>query len=196
MTHESDPPLGPPPRKAHVRRAARNSQRAYATVFLLVIAVFGGWAALDVFHWNEPTVHPVLTVSFGLIALLAGVIYQFVVHPLRRELRLARRGESAQAEIVSVGRRRNRRATPFIAYRFRTAAGAIVEGNCTLPRRFPIDTFAAGASIEVLYDMKKPRLNKPRLALEYVEFTPEQKQNHGESNHGEHGEHGEEFREK
>ena len=171
MTLDPEPPLGPPPRKAHVRLAARNLRRAYATLFLLVIVVFGGWAVLDLFRWNELSVdQALLTVGFALIALLAVVIYQFVVHPLRRELRLARRGEVAQAQIVSVGRKRNRRARPFIAYRFQTAGGATVDGMCNLPRRFPIDTLAAGMTIEVLYDVKKPKINKPRLALEYVEF--------------------------
>jgi hypothetical protein len=171
MTQATETPLGPPPRKAFVRRAVRNVRRAYHTLFAVIIVVLGGWSILDFFRWNDLTSHQaVLAVGFGLLAMLAVAIYVLVDHPFRRELRLARRGESAIAEIVSVGRKKNRRATPIMTYRFRTPAGATWEGVCTLPRRFPIETYAAGMSIEVLYDAKKPRLNKPRLALEYVEF--------------------------
>jgi hypothetical protein len=171
MTHVTETPLGPPPRKAYVRAAARNFRRAYASVLVLVIVVFGGWAALDAFRWNELTLdQSLLTIGFALFALLAVVIYQFVDHPLRRELRLARRGEIAQGEITSVGRKPNRRATPFLAYRFRTAGGAMIEGACTIPRRFPIETLAVGMTIDILYDAKKPKKNKPRVALEFVEF--------------------------
>ena len=53
MTQPSDLPLGPPPRKAHLRRALRNVRRAYRTVFALVILVFGGWAVIDAFRWHS-----------------------------------------------------------------------------------------------------------------------------------------------
>src|SRR5437870_1947682 len=103
MTEKSDLPLGPPPRKAHVRRGARNLRRAYATLFALVILVFGGWAAIDTFRWAELTNDQrFLTCGFALVALLAVIIVQFVDHPLRRELRLARRGDVAQGQIVSI----------------------------------------------------------------------------------------------
>ena len=36
------------------------------------------------------------------------------------------------------------RATPFVGYTFQTAAGALVEGHSTLPRRFPVETLAPG----------------------------------------------------
>ncbi len=170
MTQELEA-LGPPPRKAHVRRNARNVRRAYATLFALVILVFGGWTALDAYHWTELSNDGrLLTVGFGLTTLFAVCIYQLVDHPLRRELRLARRGELVQGEIVSIGRKRNRRATPLIAYTFRTAAGATVTGESALPRRFPVDTLAPGMPLDILYDAKKPHINKARLALEFVEF--------------------------
>lgn len=163
--------LGPPPRKARVRRAARNMRRAYSTLFALVILVFGGWAALDAVRWSELTDdRQLLTVLFGLFALLAVVIHQFVSHPLRRELRLARRGESVLGEIVSIGRMRNRRATPMIVYRFRTAAGDNMEGEWALPRRFPLATLIPGQPLEILYFAKKPRIHRPRIALKYVEW--------------------------
>ena len=171
MSQESHPPLGPPPRKAHVRRATRNLRRAYATLFTLVILVFGGWAVLGAFRWTQlRSDEQLLTIGFGLAALLAIIILRFVDHPLRRELRLARRGLVAQGQIASIGKTRGRRATPTITYTFRTAAGATIEGGCALPRRFPIATVAPGMALDVLYDPKNPRLNKPRLALEHVEF--------------------------
>jgi hypothetical protein len=171
MSQDPHPPVGPPPRKAHIRRGVRNLRRAYATVFTLVILVFGGWALLDLFRWDDLDGDKrALTVGFGLAALLAVVILRFVDHPLRRELRLARRGVLVQGQIVSIGKSRGRRAVPVIVYSFRTAAGAIVEGECALPRRFPVRTLAPGMPIELLYDPKRPCVNKPRMALEFVEF--------------------------
>jgi hypothetical protein len=179
MTLEPQLPLGPPPRKAHVRRAVRNLRRAYATLFALVILVFGGWALLDAFRWDDLKDHErFLTIGFGLTALLAVFVLRLVDHPLGRELRLARRGEVAQAQLVAIGKSRGRHPKPTIAYTFRTPAGAAIEGECALPRRFPIHSLAPGMTIDVLYDPRKPRLNKPRLGLEYVEFS---------TNHGEHG---------
>src|SRR6266446_1607548 len=152
MTQDLEP-LGPPPRKAHVRRGARNVRRAYAMLFALVILVFGGWALIDAFRWPElaPDAR-FLTLGFGLVALLAVFIYQIVDHPLRRELRLARRGELVQGEIISIGKKRSRRAMPMIAYTFRTAGGVTITGESTLPRRFPVETLAPGMPIDVLYD--------------------------------------------
>jgi hypothetical protein len=178
MTANSDLPLGPPPRKAHVRRGARNLRRAYGTLFALVILVFGGWALLDALRWAElSSDQRFLTCGFAVVSLIAVVIVQFVDHPLRRELRLARRGEVAQGQIVSIGKSRGRRPSPRFTYTYRTTTGAIVEGACTLPRRFPIETLAPGMTIDVLYDPQKPQINKPRMALEYVDFgeTPKKK---------------------
>jgi hypothetical protein len=45
------PPLDPPPRKAHLRRALQNVRRGYRTIFALFILVLGGWAGLDAFRW-------------------------------------------------------------------------------------------------------------------------------------------------
>jgi hypothetical protein len=173
MTQESDLPLGPPPRKAHVRRGARNLRRAYGTLFSLIIVVFGGWAVLDALRWQELTYDQRnLTIGFGLFALLATLILRFVDNPLRREWRLARHGILAQGEIVTVGKTRGRRPSPRIAYTFRTAAGATIQGYCVLPRRFPIAKMTPGVLLDVLYDAKRPANNKPRLALEYIEFGP------------------------
>jgi hypothetical protein len=173
MTQGPEIPLGAPPRKARVRRATRNLRRAYATLFALVILVCGGWAALDLFRWPDlSNDERFRAVGFALAALLAVAIYRFVEHPLRRELRLARRGEVAQGQIVSITKARGRRSAPIITYTFRTAAGTIVAGSCPLPRRFRLATLAPGMSLEVLYIPKNPRISKPRLALEYVDFGP------------------------
>jgi hypothetical protein len=172
MTQEPPLSLGPPPRKAHVRRAIRNMRRAYATLFALVILVFGGWALLDALRWEDLKEHErFLTIGFGLTALLAVLVLRLVDRPLQSELRLARRGEVAVAQIRAIGKSRGRRPAPMIAYAFRTAGGAAIEGKCVLPRRFPIHSLAPGMSIEVLYDPRKPRLNKPRAALQFVEFS-------------------------
>jgi hypothetical protein len=170
MTQKAETVLGPPPRKAYARRAVRNMRRAYGTIFALVILVFGGWAALDAIRWAElGEEQRMLAVGFGFIAALAVVVHQFVSHPLRRELRLARRGATAQAEIVSVGRKRNRRATQVVVYRFQTSAGVTIEGSCVWPRRLSL-ALAPGQVLEVLYLARKPAIHKPRLALQYVEF--------------------------
>ena len=47
------PPLDPPPRKAHLRRALQNVRRGYRTIFALLLLVFGGWAGLDAYRWYE-----------------------------------------------------------------------------------------------------------------------------------------------
>jgi hypothetical protein len=171
MTKEPEAPLGPPPRKAHVRRGVRNMHRAYGTIFLLLIAVFGGWAALDAWHWADLSEdRRVLTIGFAIAAVLALAIYRFVGHPLRLELRLARRGEIAVGQIVAIEKKRRRRAALQLTYTFRTSQGMTMNGSWRLPRRFPAETLAPGMELEILYDPKKPRLNKPRIGLEYVEF--------------------------
>jgi hypothetical protein len=171
MTQETTP-LGPPPRKAHTRRAIRNLRRGYYSLFLLLILVFGGWALMDIFRWEHLAYNErVLTVGFALLAVLAAFVLQMVNHPLRRELRLARRGIVTQAEIVRVGWTRRRRPAPLITYKFYTVTGATFQSECILPRRFPASTLSAGMTIEVLYDPRRPRLNKPRLAMQLVEFA-------------------------
>ena len=143
MTQEPPSPLGPPPRKVFVRRGVRNARRAYASAFSLMIIVFGGWALMDAFRWDELTAHQrYLTIAFALFALLATLVLRTVDHPLRLELRLGRRGLIAEAEIITIGRTRRRRAAPKIRYRFRTAAGTTIEAEWVLPRRFPIQTLA------------------------------------------------------
>jgi hypothetical protein len=173
MTQESLPPLGPPPRRAQVRRGVRKVSRAYVSAFTLVIVVFVGWAVIDLWRWSQLT-HDgrMLAIGFALLAALSFAVLQLVNYPLRRELRLARRGQVAQGEIVRVGTKPGRRPLPLIVFTFRTADGASIEAQCVLPRRYAIQTLAAGMSIEVLYDARKPRVNKPRLALEFVEIVP------------------------
>ena len=170
MTQPLDAPLPPPPRKAQIRRGMRNVRRGYSTMFALVILVFAGWVVLDVLRWDGLTDHQrSLTIGFALGALLAFVIWFFVDNPLRRELRLARRGETVLGNIVSLGKGRGRRPVVIVVYRFRTSAGAEVPGECRLPRRFPAETLVVGAEIEILYDPKNQANNKPRLGLEYVD---------------------------
>src|SRR5437899_732628 len=138
MAISSDPPLDPPPRKAHLKRGIRNMRRAYRMLFALVILVFAGWAALDVLRWNELTPDArLLTISFASVALLSFVIWCLVEQPFGRELRLARCGIAAPGQIVTVGKPRGRRAIVRITYAFRIATGATIAGACNLPRRFP-----------------------------------------------------------
>jgi hypothetical protein len=171
MPIDSDQPLDPPPRKAHLRRGIRNMRRAYRTIFALVILVFAGWVMLDAFRWPELNRDArFLTISFAAAALLAFVVWLAVERPFGRELRLARRGAVAQGQIVTIAKPRGRRAIVRITYSFRTAAGAIVQGACKLPRRFPAHLLEPGAAIDVLYDPTKPRLHKPRIALDFIEF--------------------------
>jgi hypothetical protein len=111
-----------------------------------------------------------LTVGHGIAALLAVIVLRVVERPLQRELRLARHGVVAQGQIVSVGKPRGRRGTVRIIYSFHIATGAKMQGACNLPRRFPVHTLEPGAAVDVLYDPRRPRLHKPRLALDFVEF--------------------------
>jgi hypothetical protein len=114
-----------------------------------------------------------LTIGHGLIALLAVFALRFIERPLRRELRLARRGEVATGELVAIRPPRRKRGLNTITYRFRTAAGIWSECSCKLPRRVRIAELAVGTSLEVLYDPRFPRRNKPRLAFDHVDFgTP------------------------
>jgi len=176
MTQDAELPLGPPPRKAHIRRGARSIRNAYLTLFALLVLVFGGWSIFDAFHWTSLTTEEqLLTVAFGLGAVLSIISYLLVDHPMRRELRLARRGELAVAKITSAGRKQNRRGTPYVAYTFQTKDGTCIEAESTLPARFPVETRAAGTTINVLYDPDDPALNAPILALEYIEFPQENK---------------------
>ncbi len=171
MATATAPPLDPPPRKAQLRRRIRNMRRAYRTVFALVILVFAGWAALDALRWGELGADArFLTIGFAVAALLAFVVWLVVEQPFGRELRLARRGVVAQGQIVTIGKPRGRRALVRIAYSFQTATGAIIDGACFLPRRFPAHLLEPGAAIEVLYDPRRPRLHKPRIALDFIEF--------------------------
>jgi hypothetical protein len=111
-----------------------------------------------------------LTIGHGLIALLAVFALRFIERPLRRELRLARRGELAAGELVAIRPPRRKRGLNTITYRFRTAAGAWSECSCRLPRRVRIADLAVGMALEVLYEASDPRRNKPRLAFDHVEF--------------------------
>jgi hypothetical protein len=77
----------------------------------------------------------------------------------------------AQATIRAVSRPRLRRTRTEISYAFQPAAGGAIQAECLLPRRFPVHTLAPGLTLEVLYDPANPQLNKPRLALEYIEFA-------------------------
>jgi hypothetical protein len=171
MPTDPEPPLEPPPRQAHLRRGVRNLRRAYRSLFTLVVLVLGGWAAIDAFRWHELADHVrAVDVGFGLGALIAVIVWVQVERPLGRELRLGRIGVVAQAAIVTVGKPRSRRSIATITYAFQTAAGVAIQAECRLPRRFPLHTLAPGMTLEVLYDPKKPQLNKPRLAFGYVDF--------------------------
>jgi hypothetical protein len=171
MPTDSEPPLEPPPRKVHLRRGVRNLRRAYRSLFALVVLVLGGWAVLDAFRWHELTEHDrALDVGFGLGALIALIVWTQVERPLGRELRLGRIGVTAPATLLAIGTPRGRRSIATITYAFQTAAGVAVQGECRLPRRFPLHALAPGMMLEVLYDPKKPHLNKPRLAFGYIEF--------------------------
>jgi hypothetical protein len=171
MPTDPEPPLEPSPRKVHLRRGVRNLRRAYRSLFTLVVLVLGGWAALDALRWHELTDHVrALDIGFGLGALIAVVVWTQVERPLGRELRLGRIGVVAEGTLLTVGKPRGRRAIATITYAFQTAAGVAVQGECRLPRRFPLHTLAPGMALEVLYDPKNPQRNKPRLAFGYIEF--------------------------
>jgi hypothetical protein len=127
------------------------------------------------FHWlfdndADRSHFMFLTLGHGLVALLAIVILRVMERPLAKELRLARRGLVAPGQIVTVGKPRGRRGIVRITYTFKTATDAVLQGACNLPRRFPVHTLEPGTAIEVLYDAKRPRAHKPRLALDHVEF--------------------------
>ena len=146
-------------------------RRAYRTLFALIIVVFGGWALLDAFRWGQLSIDQrYLTIGFGVSSMLAFIILRLMERPFARELRLARLGYVAQAQIVTIGPPRGRRQSVTITYTFRTVAGATLEGRCVLPKRVAAVTLEPGQTIEVLYDPARPRVNKPRWWLEYVEF--------------------------
>lgn len=172
MTQPPEPALDAPPRRAHFRRPIHNLRRGYSTVFILVIAVFAGWAALDAYGWHDlPPDRRILAIAFGLGALLAFLIWRLVDRPLRRELGLARHGEAARAQIVSLRKSRGRRPVVFVTYSFRTATGETLTAECRLPRRLSAESLVPGMALDVLYDAKNPRVNRPRMALISVEFT-------------------------
>jgi hypothetical protein len=171
MSIDPDLPLDPPPRKAHLRRGVRNLRRAYRTIFGLLVLVLGGWAAMDAFRWNELSASARwLDIAFGVAAVLAFVVWRQVERPLGRELRLARAGTVVKARIVALGKPRGRRQVVTIVYTFQTAAGAAIQSDSPLPRRFPVHTLEPGTELEVLHDPANPQLNKPRLAMTFVEF--------------------------
>jgi len=172
MTPTSDTPLASPPRKVRLRKATQNVRRAYRTVFMLIILISAGWAAMDLIHWDElSSDQRLLDVGFCVAAVLAFMILRFVEHPYTREARLARSGYVARGQIVSVDMSRGRRGRGTLCYTFRTIAGDALEGRCILPRRYPLTTLEVGQDIDVLYNPANPQHNKPRLALEHVEFA-------------------------
>jgi len=178
MDKAIEPPLGPPPRKASFRRGIRNARRGYRTLFALVIIVFAGWAALDMIRWNDlPSgsadlrSHTLtLAIGHGIVALITLVVLRFIERPLRRELRLARRGAVATGQVLEIRGPRRKRGLPSIRYSFRSADGATIESSCVLPRRVRANDVAVNMSLEVLYDPRFAGRNKPRLAFDHVEF--------------------------
>jgi hypothetical protein len=172
MTQISDTPLAAPPRKVHLRRNTRNIRRAYRLIFALIILISGGWAALDLIYWNELTADQrLLTAGFGVAAVLSFLILRFVEHPYQREMRLARSGYVAPGQVTAHDLARGRRGRVVVCYTFRTVAGDAIEGRCVLPRRVARTSLEVGQAIDVLYDPASPQHNKPRLALEHVEFA-------------------------
>ncbi len=174
MSNTAVAPLGAPPRKVHFRRAIRNLVRAYRTIFTLIILVVGGWAALDLFRWRElDTYARVLTVIQFAAVAIAILVLRFVERPLLRELRLARRGVVVIGEIVSVTLSKRRRAFTQLTYRYRVEGVAEpIVVTCRLPKRIRPESLTPGTAIEVLHDPAKSRVSKPRLAMDFVEFTP------------------------
>ena len=148
-------------------------------MFMLVIVVFTGWAALDLLPWFDPIAaddpahaHALyLAIGRCLAALLTLVVLLYVERPLRRELWLARHGESASGQLLTVHRPRRRRSPMTISYTFRTAGGATVGGSCPLPRRVRAHVLTPGMPIEVLVDPSDSQRHKPRIAFGYVEFA-------------------------
>jgi hypothetical protein len=180
MTLPADPPLEPPPRKAHLARGVRHLRRGYSMVFALVIIVFAGWACLDLMRWPELSDDQrALTVGFTVAALLAFIVWFFMDSPLQRDLRLARRGLVAVGQISDLRKGRGRRPPIIVTYVFHTPTGETITGACKLPRRFPADTLEIGAALEILYQAKKPKVNKPRVALAHIEFGEMVKQKEG-----------------
>lgn len=118
-----------------------------------------------------------LTLGHGIAALLAIIIWRMMEQPLGKELRLARRGHVADGRILSIGKARGRRGIVRISYSFHSSTGAAVEGACNLPRRFPAHILEVGMALEILYDANKPRINKPRIALDHIEFGDGAKKN-------------------
>lgn len=171
MATDPDAPLPPPPRPAHLRRGIRNLRRAYRSLVALIVIVLVAWAAIDVYHWPDlPLYQRFLDLGFGLAALIALAVWLQMERPLRRELKLARTGAVANAVLLKIGPPRGRRRIVTVAYSFATASGTAVQAECRLPRRFPVHRLAVGMNLEVLYDVKNPRLSRPRLAFGFIEF--------------------------
>lgn len=176
MPTDPDAPLPPPPRPAHLKRGVRNIRRAYRSLVALIVLVLGGWSAIDFYHWAELSGHArVLALGFGLAALIALLVWRQVEKPLGRELRLSRRGMMATGTLLAIGKPRGRRQVVTISYSFQTPAGAAMQSDCRLPRRFPIHRLTLGMPLELLYDPRNPRINKPRLAFSYVDFGEQAK---------------------
>jgi len=112
-----------------------------------------------------------MMICLGLAAMMALVVLVWIDRPLRRELVLARRGVVAQGQIVATGKGRRRRARPWIRYTFTTAQNVAMQGRCVVPRSTSADARAVGTPIEVLYHPRRPRINKARLGLDFVEFA-------------------------
>jgi hypothetical protein len=171
MTLPVDPPLESPPRKVHLRRGTRNLRRAYRVIFVLILAILVGWIVLDLFHWNELELEQrLINVGFAIAGVIAFVVLRFVELPFARELRLGKLGYVASGEILTVGPPRGRRALVTITYAFTTVAGDKLNGRCTLNRSRAAFAVEPGLKVEVLYDPANPGLNRPRFALEFVEF--------------------------
>jgi hypothetical protein len=131
----TEPPLAPPPRKAHFRRGVRALRRGYSTFLAVVALILAGWFGLDIVRWAELTNDQrVLTFGFAACAVLAFAVWMFVDNPWRRDLRLARRGEVARGVITGMHKGRGRPPLIVITYSFCTATGEAITGECKLRR--------------------------------------------------------------
>ena len=137
MSIDPDSPLGPPPRKAHLRRGVRNLRRGYRTIFGLLVLVLGGWVAMDAFRWNDLSAMPAGSMLPSASPLCWRSSSGVRSSPLGRELRLAHIGSVVKARILAIGKPRGRRQIVTITYAFQTAAGAAIQADSALPRRFP-----------------------------------------------------------
>ncbi len=132
-------------------------------------------ATARVDHWlfdnTAPRMHMMyLTIGHGFAALLAIIVWRLVERPLQRELRLARYGVVTPGVVTTISKPRGRRGIVKITYTFQTATGETRKGACNLPRRFPAHSLEPGSTIDIVLDPNKPRIHRPRLALDHVEF--------------------------